>query len=47
MQVATDEKGNEIYVRPKLIMMAFTEWMLIFDMVLVQVMLILFMLTIL
>ena len=47
MQVATDEKGNEIYVRPKLIMMAFTVWMLMFDMVLVQVMLILFMLTIL
>ena len=27
MQVATDDKGNEYYVRPKYIMFAFTEWM--------------------
>ena len=26
MQVATDEKGNEYYIRPKFIMFAFTEW---------------------
>ena len=43
MQVATDEKGNEIYIRPKYIMMAFTEWILSFDMALSQILLILFM----
>ena len=46
MQVATDEKGNQIYIRPKFIMMAFTEWMLIFSVALSQIMLILFMIAI-
>ena len=34
MNVATDEKGNEYYVRPKYIMIAFTEWMLIIGLIL-------------
>ena len=29
MNVATDEKGNEYYVRPQFIVIAFTEWMLV------------------
>ena len=34
MNVATDEKGNEYYVRPKYIMIAFTEWMLVIGLIL-------------
>ncbi len=34
MNVATDDKGKEYYVRPKYIMIAFTEWMLIFGLIL-------------
>lgn len=30
MQVAKDEKGNEHYVRPNYIMMAFSEWLIMF-----------------
>ena len=41
MNVATDDKGNEYYVRPKYIMMAFTEWMLIFGLVVSQLLFIL------
>lgn len=44
MQAAIDEKGNEIYIRPKYIMMAFTEWLLSFEMITSQILLILFML---
>ena len=29
MQVAVDEEGNEKYIRPKFILVAFTEWMMI------------------
>ncbi len=29
MNIGIDEKGNEYYVRPKYIMMAFTEWLMI------------------
>ena len=36
MNVATDENGNEYYVRPKYIVMAFTEWMLIFGLIISQ-----------
>ena len=34
MNVATDDKGKEYYARPKYIMIAFTEWMLIFGLIL-------------
>ena len=47
MIVGTDEKGNEIYIRPKFIMMAFTEWLDIFGLYLSQLLLILFMISIL
>ena len=30
MQVAVDEEGNERYIRPKFISVAFTEWMMIY-----------------
>ena len=46
MQVATDEKGNTTYIRPKFILMSFTEWILMFDMALTQLMLILYMIVI-
>ena len=29
MNIGIDEKGQEYYVRPKYIMMAFTEWLMI------------------
>ena len=41
MQIATDEKGNEYYVRPKYIMMAFTEWLMIFSLPVSEILLIL------
>ena len=41
MQVATDEKGNEYYVRPKFIMMAFTEWLMISSLFVSQILLVL------
>ena len=31
MKKATDDKGNEYYVRPKFIVIAFSEWMMIFS----------------
>lgn len=33
MNVATDENGNEYYVRPKFIVIALTEWILIFGLI--------------
>lgn len=40
MQKATDEKGNEYYVRPKFIVVAFSEWLILFSLLLTQVILI-------
>ena len=40
MNVATDEKGNEYYVRPKYIMMAFSQWMMFFSLLICDVLLI-------
>ncbi len=45
--VGTDEKGNQIYLRPKYIMMAFTEWMDIFGLFVSQILLLLLMVAIL
>ena len=45
--VQTDEKGNEYYVRPKFIMMAFSEWLDIFGLYLSQLLLLLLMIAIL
>lgn len=41
MNVATDEKGNEYYVRPKYIAIAFTEWMMCFAILVNQLLFIL------
>ncbi len=43
MEVATDEKGNQIYLRPKYIVMAFSEWLNIFGIILSHILLILLM----
>ena len=43
MEVATDDKGNQIYLRPKFIVMAFSEWLDIFGMVISHILLILVM----
>ena len=40
MQVATDEKGNEYYLRPKFIVMAFNEWISIFTLMASEILLI-------
>lgn len=40
MQKATDEKGNEYYVRPKFIVVAFSEWLILFSILLTQLILI-------
>ena len=40
MQVATDEKGNEYYVRPKFIVMAFSEWLAILSLTINEILLI-------
>ena len=42
MNVATDEKGNEYYVRPKYIMMAFSEWIMFFSLLIDDVLLVVF-----
>ena len=47
MIVQTDENGNEYYVRPKYIMMAFSEWFDIFGLYISQILLLLFMVAIL
>lgn len=40
MQVATDEKGNEYYVRPKFIVMALSEWLAILSLTISEILLI-------
>lgn len=40
MQIATDEKGNEYYIRPKFIIMAFNEWLSIFTLMVSEILLI-------
>ena len=40
MEVATDEKGNEYYMRPKFIVMAFSEWLAIFSLMVSEILLI-------
>lgn len=40
MQKATDEKGNEYFVRPKFIVVAFSEWLILFSLLLTQLILI-------
>ena len=39
MEVATDEKGNEYYIRPKFIVLAFSQWMMIFTLFISQILL--------
>ena len=43
----TDEKGNQIYLRPKFIIMAFSEWLASFGLFVSQILLLLFMVAIL
>ena len=47
MIAAKDEQGNEIYLRPKFIVMAFSEWMAIFGLALSHILLILLLIAIL
>ena len=46
MIVTTDEKGNEKYVRPKYIILAFTEWMMSFGLIPCQILLVILLLLI-
>ena len=41
MQVAKDDKGNEHYIRPKYIVIAMSEWIMIFSLFISQILLIL------
>lgn len=45
MIVTTDDKGNEKYVRPKYIILAFTEWMMSFGILPCQILLVVLLLT--
>ena len=40
MQKATDEKGNEYFVRPKYIVIALSEWLIFFSLLLTELILI-------
>ena len=41
MKKATDEKGNEYYVRPKIIVIAFSEWMMLYSMLISELLIVL------